>query len=214
MKLGPLVGAMMLLALAACATPPSTPSKSAPERAVAADSRPVSVYLVPLDDFDADRAARMAQHFGEEFGLRIESLPPLSARKSLPFSGTRQFAAEEIATVTLAALHDVPDRTPGASYVVLTNRDINSHSRERRFLFGWNDPAQRVAVVSAARLHPDGRERARTEAVLNARLNKLTRRAIGQIRLGWKPSSNLADAMYSPLLGVADIDRLGEAHPR
>lgn len=214
MKLRPLLGAMILAAIAGCATPPPTASETAPAPAVAADTRPVSVYLVPLDDFDPDIAERMARQFGEEFGLRVESLPPLSARKALPFFGTRQYAAEEIVTLASAALPELPGKAPNASYVVLTNRDINSRSRELRFLFGWHDPVQRMSVISTARLRPDGRETLQTRALLTARLNKMSRRAIGEIQLGWKRTSDVADLMYSPLMNVADVDRIGDVHSR
>lgn len=213
MKLWALLGSAMLLVAAGCATSPQQVSPdAAPLPAVAEDVRPVMVYLVPLDDFDVVEAGRLARQFSEEFGLRIKSAPSVSSRRVLPFSGTRQYPAEDIVATVAPVLAALPDRAPNASYVLLTHRDINSRSRQFRFLFSWHDPRSRVSVVSTARLQSEDDNPPHAGAMLATRLGKMTRRAIGEAQLGWARSSDVGDLMYAPIMSLRDVDRMGATH--
>ena len=41
---------------------------------------------------------------------------------------------------------------------------------------------------------------------------KLIKRAIGEMHLGWRRSTNPDDVMYAPLMGLQDLDRIGTRH--
>ena len=47
---------------------------------------------------------------------------------------------------------------------------------------------------------------------VSARLYKLVKRSIGEMRLGWQRSSSRLDIMYSPLMSVQDLDSIGLQH--
>lgn len=213
MRLRGLLGSAMLLVATGCATsPPLQVSDETVPPAVVEDVRPVAVYLVPLDDFNVVEAGRLARQFSDEFGLRIKSAPPLSSRRVLPFSGTRQYPAEDIVAAVVPMLAGLPDRASNASYVLLSNRDINSRSRQFRFLFSWHDPISRVSVVSTARLQTDDDKSPYADAMLATRLGKMTRRAIGEVQLGWARSPDIGDVMYAPIMSLRDVDRMGATH--
>jgi predicted Zn-dependent protease len=213
MKRPGLLLAVVLALTAGCATPPP-PSMTTANTAPAAmeDAREVTVYLVPLDDFDVDYSVRMARQFSGEFGVRVKSSLPMGTRELQPFSGTRQYAAEDIFARAAPVLDRLPERAPTATYVLLTNRDINSRSRLFRFMFSWHDTRLRASVISTARLRPEGDFSPRAAAVLANRLNKMIKRAIGELQFGWRRSSDIGDVMYAPIMSVADIDRMGYAH--
>jgi hypothetical protein len=40
----------------------------------------------------------------------------------------------------------------------------------------------------------------------------MTKRAIGEMYLGWKRSPNFGDIMYSPLMSLDELDKLGLDH--
>lgn len=205
--------------VAACATPADHGAGSASTAATVeapanVQMQPVQVYLVPLDDFDGVQANTLAAQMAAEFGMEIRASAPLSARRALPFSGTRQFPAEDLLHVTLPALEHLPGRGSQTSYVLLTARDINARARNNRFLFSWHVPDQRVSIVSTARLQPAGAMTAQTRALTATRLKKMTRRAIGEMQLGWQRSAQRDNPMYAPLNSVADIDRLADRQPQ
>ncbi|MEO6825276.1 MAG: hypothetical protein ABI167_11260 [Nitrosospira sp.] len=175
------------------------------------DSRDIFVYFLPLDDFSVDASASLAQYFSQEFGVRIKSALPMGSGELRPFEGTQQYAVEDILMLAKPVLERLPLRAANASYVILTNRDINSRSRTFRYLFASHDSAIRASVVSTARMTEPG-DLQRASPLLMDRFTKMIRRAMGEIQFGWKRSSNINDVMYSPIMGVDDLDRIGRTH--
>lgn len=172
----------------------------------------VRVYVVPLDDFPEDLAGGLAGALQEDLGLRVKAsirLPPLPI-PLLP--GTRQLIAEEILSRAVAASSRLPEATPETYRVFLTARDINGRSGNLRFLFSSHNRALNCSVVSLARLldYPDGRPVINPRALI--RLAKMSKRALGEMVFGWQRSADPEDLMYSPLMSLADLDRLGLAH--
>lgn len=187
----------------------ATPQQLVPP--VEEDSRDIVVYFVPLDDFSVDVSASLAQHFSQEFGVRMKSALPMGSRELRPFEGTQQYAAEDIFLLAKPVLERLPGRAPNASYVLLTNRDINQRSRIFRYLFSWHDSGLRASVISTAQMTEPGDLSQHAADLLADRYTKMIRRAIGEIQFGWKRSSNINDVMYSPIMGVDDLDRMGRA---
>lgn len=176
------------------------------------DSGDVIVYFLPLDDFNADVSASLAQHFSQEFGVRMRSALPMGSRELQPFEGTQQYAAEDILTLAKPVLERLPGQGRHTSYILLTNRDINMRSRTFRYMFSSHDNELRASVVSTARMIEPGDVSQRAASLLADRFSKMIRRAIGEIQFGWKRSSNINDVMYSPIMGVDDLDRIGRTH--
>lgn len=168
----------------------------------------ISVYLIPLDDFSEDYAAQMGKQLSSELGIRIKGTLRMGTRGLEPFPGTQQFASEAMFDLAEPVLHRLPDKAADTTYVLLTNRDINSRTRNFRFQFSSHDSARRVSVISTARMKgdPNGYER------LGARLLKMTKRAIGEMYFGWPRSSNIKDLMYAPIMSLDDLDHVGNAH--
>lgn len=176
------------------------------------DSCDVVVYFLPLDDFNTDVSASLAQHFSQEFGVCMKSALPMGTGELRPFEGTQQYAAEDILMLAKPVLERLPGQAPNASYILLTNRDINMRPRNFRYMFSSHDSALRASVVSTARMTEPGDFSQRAASLLADRFSKMIRRAIGEIQFGWKRSSNIGDVMYSPIMGVDDLDRIGRTH--
>lgn len=215
MKISGLLGLVTVLGMTVgCAMQPSQQSQQLQSSIspIEEDSRDIVVYFLPLDDFDVDVSASLAQYFSEEFGVRMKSALPMGSRELQPFEGTQQYAGEDILMLAKPVLERLPGRAPNASYVLLTNRDINARSRTFRYMFSRHDTALRASVVSTARMTEPGDFSQRAASLLADRFSKMIRRAVGEIQFGWKRSSNINDAMYSPIMGVDDLDRIGRTH--
>jgi len=178
------------------------------------DGVPVRVYLIPLDDFPEALAGTMAQRLQDELEIRIRPslrLPPLDV-PTLP--GTRQLVAETLLVRAVAASSRLPELTPATYRVFLTTRDINGESGALRFNFATHMQSLQSSVVSMARLVDYGTAAVEPDVRTQAleRMHKMVKRAIGELHLGWRRSTDPADLMYAPLMSVDDIDRLGNEH--
>ncbi|SCX60976.1 hypothetical protein [Nitrosospira sp. Nsp1] len=212
MKISGLLGLITVLGMiVGCAMQPPQQSQSSISP-VEEDSRDIVVYFLPLDDFSADASASLAQYFSREFGVRMKSALPMGSGELQPFEGTQQYAGEDILMLAKPVLERLPGRAQNASYIILTNRDINARSRTFRYMFSWHDSGLRASVVSTARMTEPGDLSQRAASLLTDRFSKMIRRAVGEMQFGWKRSSNINDAMYSPIMGVDDLDRIGRMH--
>lgn len=171
-------------------------------------SAPAAVYLVPLDDFPEGLASRFATLLQEELGIEVKSsmrLPPLQVA---PMPGSGQAPAEELLLRGTEASRHLPGLVPSTYRVLLTLRDINAQSGRFRFQFSMHHPELNASVVSMARLMDEAEPSERSAQ----RMYKLVKRAVGELHLGWRRSTDSRDLMYAPLMHVGDIDRIGTIH--
>ena len=172
----------------------------------------IPVYIVPLADFPEDLASALAKAMSQDLAIRVKAsvrLPPLTIN-TLP--GSNQLVAEDILLQAENASARLPDMTPKTYRLFLTTKDINSRSANFRFQFTVHDMAHRCSVISLARLLEYADERPVLTNRSLSRLLKLTKRAIGEMYLGWNRSTDPGDLMFSPLMSLDDLDRIGSEH--
>lgn len=172
----------------------------------------VPVYLVPLDDFPEELAAALAKSLQNNLSLRVKasvSLPPLPIATA---PGTTQLASDDILLQASKASSRLPEATATTYRVFLTIKDINSRSANLRFQFSAHSKALNCSVVSLARLLEYAGERPVLTERSVSRIQKMTKRAIGEMYLGWKRSPDPGDIMYSPLMSLDELDKLGLDH--
>ncbi|MEI8571435.1 hypothetical protein J0667_05705 [Methylomonas sp. WH-1] len=194
-------------------TPKSISTASLYPPAAIEKTGPVNVYLIPLNDFSEDVAAQIGRDLSKEFGLWVKGTVAMGTQGLVPMPGTRQFAAEDIFEQAKTVMQRLPEADSNTYFIFLTNRDINSRARNFRFQFSFHDKVCRCSVVSAARMHPEPENSPGSRQHLESRFIKMTKRAIGQMVLGWERSSDINDLMYSPIMSLDDIDHLGNRHP-
>lgn len=222
------LGLLLALAMAACGTPvetdkpppsigitqlapPRTAYVLAPQPAIARSGPParVQVYLMPLDDFPAGEATRMAQELADELHLTIEAIPPMASFGMIPLQGRTQFSADEVLRKTLAIGRQLEGANENVVLIALTRRDINDSVPRLNFLFSRHDLPRLVSVVSTARLELGRPEMPAGDQLVRSRLYKMTKRAIGEQYFGMKRSTDRRDVMYAPLLSLDDLDTVG-----
>jgi predicted Zn-dependent protease len=183
----------------------------------AADAPPgpvdaVSVYLVPLDDFPEDLASSLAKLLQQNLNLRVKASLRLPALSLTTLPGTNQYVAEDILSLGAAASASLPETSSTTYRVFLTTRDTNTRSGNFRFQFSAHNKALNCSVVSMARLLEYSNDRPMLTERAATRLLKMTKRAIGEMRLGWSRSADKSDLMYTPIMSLDDLDRLGLEH--
>jgi len=175
-------------------------------------SESVAVYVVPLDDVPEALSATVAQALARQLGLRVRAgmrLPPLRI-PMLP--GTEQYGGEALLEHAVRASARLPGLGPDTYRLFLTARDINAQAGGFRFQFSMHNPTLNASVVSMARLFEFAGGEVRLTNLTGARVVKLAKRAVGELHLGWKRSTDPEDLMYAPLMGLEDLDRIGNEH--
>ncbi len=173
---------------------------------------PVAVYVVPLDDVPEALSATVAHALARQLGIRVRAgmrLPPLRI-PVLP--GTGQVAGEALLERAARASARLPGLRPATYRLFITARDINAQSGGFRYQFSMHSPNLRCSVVSMARLFElvDGEPRLTNRT--GERMVKLAKRAVGELHLGWQRSTDPDDLMYAPLMGLEELDRIGNEH--
>lgn len=197
-------GRAVLLFLALCLTPLCCMADDDPDT--------VDVYIVPMDDIPEDLSSAIAKTMSDDMKLQAKGSMRMGSLDVLKLPGSNQLIAEDILAKAQPVLRSLPSAGPKTYFLILTARDINSASGNFRFQFSMHSKELHTSVVSMARLFNYRDGKAYADQVAYTRLYKMTKRAIGEMHLGWQRSTNRRDIMYSPLMGVPDLDSIGLEH--
>jgi hypothetical protein len=165
----------------------------------------VSVYLIPLDDFSDGYASQLSQKLTSELRINAKATLAMGTRGLQPFPETNQYPAEDIVDMAANVINNLLDKEPNTAFMILTNRDINEKARNFRYFFSWHDKAKRISVISSARMGD-----ASDNYNVSKRFYKMTKRAIGEQYFRLTRSADIKDIMYSPIMSIDDIDRMGD----
>jgi predicted Zn-dependent protease len=172
----------------------------------------IDVYIVPMDDFPEEIAGSISKFMSEEMHVWAKSSLKLGALDVNRMPGTNQLIAEEIIEKSQVILRRLPNATTDTYFVLLTTRDINSRGANLRFVLSSHNKKYNTSVVSLQRLINFSNGKPVFDEVSQLRLYKMMKRAIGEMHYGWKRSTDINDIMYSPIMGIPDLDRIGLSH--
>lgn len=166
----------------------------------------LDVVLLPTEEFPFDFAVALAKVVASDTGLRVRAFPNIGTSNWVPFSSPPQYDPAKLKELASPAITEFKRSYGGSLYVLLTARDINDPAAGLRFLFAQTYPADRVAVISAARMlaGPDG-QRANQE-IIGQRLRKMILRSVGFVLYDMPRSSNPRDLAFSPLMSLDMLD--------
>ena len=169
----------------------------------------VQVYFVPIGNLAFVDIPYLVSYYQQRFGLTITPLPAVAPGRTFN-PRRRQFQAEglirSIETGYPAIAND------GRSILIgITEGDLYTAGENWRFALGLRGQ-DRLAVVSSARMdlvHFVSRTPMDT-AVLHRRLIKMISRDIGFLYYGLPFSRNPRSVVRSSIMGVDELDELGE----
>lgn len=196
-----------LIALAFCAFCTEAGAQNQ-QQPLASPLDAVAFYIIPTDDVAEQAACTIARALTKDTGLWIKSTVWAPSDVSEPLPGTNQYPAEDYFPVGARVARTLRDASPNTYFIVLTNRDINSKTRNFRFQYSMHNPAVNTSVLSIARLLYNADGSRATESVAAERVAKMLMRIVGEMRLGWKRTSDPKSLMYAPVMSVEDIDRM------
>jgi len=172
----------------------------------------VSLYVIPTDGFPEQLAANIARALTKDTGIWVKSSLSIPSEINNPMPGTNQYPADDYLMVGLRVAKQLPDVSVRTYFIVLTDRDINSRSQNFRFQYSFHNPMARTSVLSVARLAFDKDGSTAPIDVISLRTQKMLMRIVGEMKLGWKRTTEPTDLMYTPIMSVEDIDRMSLVH--
>ncbi len=167
------------------------------------------IYFVPIADFPAAQLQPLVQYYRQKYKLDIAVLNSIPADPATRDQVRQQLMAENLVA---SVRRGVPEHAtdPKAILIGFTSEDIYPTSQNWQFAFGWRIANARAAVVSTARmsLHYAGEP---SDANLpETRLRKIVTKDIGLLYYGLPQSANPSSVLYNSILGIEELDRVGE----
>jgi hypothetical protein len=163
------------------------------------------VYLAPLGGISAAELQDLADFYAVRYDLDVGILPPAPIPAGLEDPARSQVAAEDV----IALLPSIYPEAADPNSVVIGVLPMDMYVRgipDWRWAFG-NRADGHLAVVSTARMHAKGFFGA---SIAASRLRKMVTRDIGVLYFGLPLSNDAHSVLYSEILSVPDLDRLGE----
>ena len=163
------------------------------------------VYLAPLGGLSVAELQDLAAFYKVRYDLDVSILPPAPVPAGLVDPGRHQMAAEDL----IGRLPSIYPEAADPHRVVIGVLPADIYVRgipEWRWAFG-NRAEGHLAVVSTARMRA---RRLFGASLAASRLRKMVTRDIGVLYFGLPLSDDPRSVLYSTILSVADLDRLGE----
>jgi len=200
---------VLLFVLVGCASNPTGANRDISGSSSNNVEEKIDVYLLPLDDFPYEFANNLAKRLSEDLKIRVKASLNLGTADLKPYPDSQQYPAEAILAKGKEVAANLPLTDSATTYILLTRRDINSGDRSLRFNFAYGEPLSRMMVLSTARLAASLRNNEMGHRIFWDRTYKMTKRQIGSAYFGYQRSTNIKDLMYSPIMSLEDVDRIG-----
>ena len=167
------------------------------------------IYFVPLGTPDPPGLESLAAHLSRRYGLDIRILDPLTLDESVVDNRRRQLIAEPLIDLMKRGYPaEAADST--AVLVGITTHDLYIAGYTTwRFAFSLRQE-DRFAVVSTARMDNANLGKPSDPRLLETRLRKMVTKNLGIMYFGLEQSTNRRSVLYGPILGVDDLDSIGE----
>ena len=209
------LGFVRCAALDRIPTSSSSPPLSAPRPAPAAESSPNralrgtgELHVLPLGPLPTVSLPHLVSYYRAKFGLDLTLLPPMALDGAVANPARGQLVAERV----LEAIHRTHAnllQRRRTAVVAITEYDMYT-LRVPDWVFAFSSRDGRVAVVSAARMNPQNLGDRPDVDLMHARLRKMVTKNIGVLYLGVAQSPNPRSVMFNNILGIEELDRMGE----
>jgi len=167
------------------------------------------IYFVPLGAPDPPFLDSLAAYLEQRYQVRVVKLAGVPLDESVVDNRRRQLVAE--ALIALMRREYPREAGDGSAVLVgITAHDlyIAGHAKWR-WAFSYRVD-ERFAVVSTARMDNAAWGGAPDPQLLEIRLRKMVTKNLGVLYFGLDQSSDRRSVMFGPILGLGDLDSIGE----
>jgi len=152
---------------------------------------------------------QLADYYHRRFGLEIPILKSIAVSVTAEDENRRQLVAKKLIGDLRNAFPELA-ADPKAILIGFTSLDMYPAAKQWRFAFGWRDANTRTAVVSTARMSLHYRGQPFWGTSVKVRLRKMVTKDIGILYYGLSQSDNPKSVLYNSILGIQELDALGE----
>jgi predicted Zn-dependent protease len=168
----------------------------------------VDIYLVPVGRFSSALVSELADYYKQKFNLRVSLLPAIELEARAIDENRRQVIAEELIEV-IKQKHEHLAANSRAIIIGLTSNDMYIRGVNWQFAFSFREYGK-FTVVSCARMDPVNLGQGPDDNVLRSRLRKMVTKNVGILYFGHSQNDNPRSVLYSQILGVEELDAVGE----
>jgi predicted Zn-dependent protease len=166
------------------------------------------IYLVAIGEMRSVRLDTLQAYYKQRYDLTVEVLPPVAFEPVVVDERRRQLIAEELIEL-MKRRYPEHARNPRSILIGITEGDMYIRGVDWRFAFAKRD-ADRFAVVSSARMDPVNFGYLPEDELREARLRKMVSKNIGILYYKLPQKSDRKSVMFGPILGIDDLDSMGE----
>ena len=167
-----------------------------------------SLYLLPLDGFPVDALERLAEHYGEKYGLPIHVAQSLIPPPSAFDEGRNQFVCERLVDFVRQEFHP-EDKHPVV--LAFSRADMYLAGVNWGYAFGCRNADAGVGMISSSRMaYPFMGFWPVDAAWQESRLRKMTTRYIGLLYYKLPFTNVCRSVMFASVGGPQELDFMGE----
>ena len=174
------------------------------------DSKPAKIIIIPMDGVDNNLINNVSNYIQDKHNLKTKVYPHMGYSDKMFNPETEQYYAEAIASSAVSVFASTSTTISDKAIIVITDKDINHKRSTLRFVFSSHYNKFNLSVISTARINtnnygldPDG-------DLLTSRLYKLVNKSLGLNYYKYKQTNDRSSVMYGPILGVQDLDVIGD----
>ncbi|MBI2153396.1 MAG: hypothetical protein HYU24_06775 [Candidatus Rokubacteria bacterium] len=170
---------------------------------------PQKIYLVAIGEMRSVRLDGVQAYYKQRYDLTIDLLPSIGLEPVVVDERRRQLIAEELIELMKRRY---PEHARNAQAILIGITEGDMHIRQFlnwEFALAYRQNG-RFAVVSSAHMDPVNFGRLPDDELLQTRLRKMITRNIGILYYKLPQKSDRRSVMFGPVLGVDDLDSIGE----
>lgn len=173
-------------------------------------SESVGIYLVPAWGSESKVMRYLENTLAQQHNVRVQVTTDMGLDRHHFDSEHQQYIAEEIYKSTLEIAKRLRQGQVGqlSPVIVVIPNDMNSEAFRFRYLFSLHFFQEKISVISLARINPTNYGNKPNVNLTSERALKLINKALGYHIYSYKPSSDINNVMYGPIMGVSDLDRV------
>jgi predicted Zn-dependent protease len=166
------------------------------------------IYFVGIGRMESVRLDALQAYYKQRYDLAIEILPPVDFEPVVVDQRRRQLIAEELIGL-MKRRYPEHARNPQAILIGITEGDMYIREFTWQFAFAFRE-SERFAVVSSARMDPVNFGYLPDDELRETRLRKILTKSVGIMYYKLPQKSDRRSVMFGPILGVDDLDSIGE----
>ena len=166
------------------------------------------IYFAAVGEMRSVHLDVLQAYYKQRYDLTVEILPPIGLEPVVVDERRRQLIAEELIEL-MKRRYPEHARSPQSILIGITEGDMYIREVNWRFAFAKRD-GDRFAIVSSARMDPVSFGYLPDEELLQTRLRKMLSKNIGIMYYKLPQKSDRRSVMFGPILGIDDLDSMGE----